>query len=75
MTRFLVQSPHEPINNSEISSLVFRHRLEGSDSRRKRMLLKINDLPYMTFVNIKSIESTTYAFYAASNATSFELTY
>jgi hypothetical protein len=36
--------------------------------------LKINNLPHMTFVNIKSIESTTYAFYAASNATSFELT-
>jgi hypothetical protein len=45
-----------------------------SDSRRRRMLLKINDLPHMTFVNIKSIESITYAFYAASNATSFELT-
>src|SRR4030095_870767 len=47
----------------------------ASDSRRRRILLKINDLPHMTFVNIKSIESTTYAFYAASNATSFELTY
>jgi hypothetical protein len=46
----------------------------SSDSRRRRMLLKINDLPHMNFVNIKSIESTTYAFYAVSNATRFELT-
>jgi len=38
-----------------------------SHSRRRRMPLKTNDLSYMAFVNIKSIESTTYAFYAASN--------
>src|SRR6516162_2726338 len=39
----------------------------SSHSRRRRMLLKINDLSYRAFVNIKSIESTTYAFYATSN--------
>jgi hypothetical protein len=38
-----------------------------SHSRRRRMLLKINDLSHLAFVNIKSIESTTYAFYATSN--------
>jgi hypothetical protein len=37
--------------------------------------LKINGLSHLTFVNIKPIESTTYAFYAAGNAASFELTY
>jgi hypothetical protein len=36
--------------------------------------LEINDLSHWAVVNIKSIESMTYAFYAASNATSFELT-
>jgi len=36
-------------------------------SRRRRMLLKINDLSYMAFVNLKSIESTIYAFYATGN--------
>ena len=46
----------------------------GSHSRRRRMLLKINDFSHWAFVNIKPIESTTYAFYAASNAASFELT-
>ena len=51
--------------------LLFRPGI--SDSRRRRILLKINDLPHMTFVNIKSIESTTYAFYAIRNAASFEL--
>jgi hypothetical protein len=45
-----------------------------SHSRRRRMLLKINDLSHGAFVNIKSIESTAYAFYAASNVASFELT-
>jgi hypothetical protein len=39
----------------------------GSYSRRRRMLLKINDLSHMAFVNIKSIESITYAFYTTSN--------
>ena len=38
-----------------------------SHSRRRRMLLKINDLSYRAFANLKSIESTTYAFYATSN--------
>jgi arylsulfatase len=38
-----------------------------SHSRRRRMLLKINDLSYRAFVSLKSIESTTYAFYATSN--------
>ena len=33
-----------------------------SHSRRRRMLLKINDLYHSAFVNIKPIESTTYAF-------------
>jgi hypothetical protein len=42
-------------------------------SRRRRMLLKINDLSHSAFVNIKPIESTTYAFYAIRNAASFEL--
>jgi N12 class adenine-specific DNA methylase len=36
-----------------------------SHSRRRRMLLKINDLSHLAFVNIRSIESITYAFYAA----------
>jgi hypothetical protein len=45
-----------------------------SHSRRRRMLLKINDLSHSAFVNIKPIESTTYAFYAVRNAASFELT-
>src|SRR5207253_4241761 len=45
----------------------------SSHSRRRRMLLKINDLFHSTFVNIKPIESTTYAFYAVRNAASFEL--
>jgi hypothetical protein len=48
--------------------------LRISHSQRRRMLLKINGLSHLTFVNIKPIESTTYAFYAASNAASFELT-
>src|SRR4029453_9188345 len=37
----------------------------GSHSRRRRMLLKINDLSHLAFVNIRSRESITYAFYAA----------
>jgi phosphate transport system substrate-binding protein len=41
--------------------------LAYSHSRRRRMLLKINDLFHLAFANIKSIESTTYAFYATSN--------
>src|SRR4030095_10723074 len=60
-------------------TIIGSHTLEeemdhGSHSRRRRMLLKINGLSHLTFVNIKPIESTTYAFYAASNAASFELT-
>ena len=47
----------------------------ASHSRRRRRPSKINDLPHLAFVKIKSIESTTYAFYAASNAASFALTY
>src|SRR5215217_5854975 len=43
------------------------YRVRGSHSRRRRMLLKINDLYHRAFVNIKSIQSTTYAFYDASN--------
>ena len=35
---------------------------DSSHSRRRRMLLKINDLYHSAFVNIKPIESTTYAF-------------
>ena len=46
----------------ELSHKVYQ---KGSHSRRRRMLLKINDLSYLAFVNIKSIESITYAFYAA----------
>src|SRR5438309_11397880 len=46
-----------------------------SHSRRRRILLKINDLSHSTFVNIKPIESTIYAFYAVRNAASFELSY
>jgi hypothetical protein len=42
-------------------------RYDYSHSRRRRMLLKINDLSNMAFVNIKSIESIAYAFYATSN--------
>ena len=38
-----------------------------SYSRRRRMLSKINDLSHMAFVNIKPIESITYAFYTTSN--------
>src|SRR5262245_45386933 len=45
----------------------------GSHSRRRRMLLKINDLSHLAFVNIKPVETTTYAFYAVRNAASFEL--
>jgi hypothetical protein len=45
----------------------------ASHSRRRRMLLKINDLSHSAFVNIKPIESITYAFYAVRNAASFEL--
>jgi hypothetical protein len=51
----------------------FRHAFElalcnfPSHSQQRRMLLKINDLSHLAFVNIKSIESTTYAFYATSN--------
>ena len=41
--------------------------LVTSHSRRRRMLLKINDLSQLAFANIKSIESTAYAFYATSN--------
>jgi hypothetical protein len=37
------------------------------------MLLKTNDLSYSAFVNIKPIESTTYAFYAVRNVTGFAL--
>jgi hypothetical protein len=37
------------------------------------MLLKINDLSHSAFVNIKPIESITYAFYAVRNAASFEM--
>src|SRR5205807_4566199 len=40
-----------------------------SHSRGRRMLLKINDLFHSAFVNIKPIESTTYAFCAVRNAT------
>ena len=47
--------------------------LQPSHSRQRRMLLKINDLSHSAFVNIKPIESTTYAFYAIRNAASFEL--
>jgi hypothetical protein len=42
-----------------------------SNSRRRPILLKINDLSHLAFVNIKSIESITYAFYAASNGQVF----
>ncbi len=45
----------------------FDEQQTASYSRRRRMLLKINDLFHLAFVNIKSIESTTYAFYATSN--------
>src|SRR5215510_8519295 len=45
----------------------------ASHSRRRRMSLKINDLSHSVFVNIKPIESITYAFYAVRNAASFEL--
>jgi hypothetical protein len=44
--------------------------LEHSHSRRRRMLLKINDLSHSVFVNIKPIESITYMFYAVRNAAS-----
>ena len=54
--------------------LAFLLSLGCSHSRRRRMLLKINDLFHLAFVNIKSIESTTYAFYAVSNAANFVLT-
>jgi hypothetical protein len=37
------------------------------------MLLKIKDLSDSAFVNIKQIESITYAFSAVRNAASFEL--
>ena len=36
--------------------------LNFSHSRRRRMLLKINELSHSVFVNIKPIESITYAF-------------
>src|SRR5205823_3879096 len=51
----------------------FSSRVFLSHSRQRRMLLKINDLSHSAFVNIKPIESTTYAFYAIRNAASFEL--
>jgi predicted metal-binding membrane protein len=47
----------------------------ASHSRRRRMLLKINDLYHSSFVNIRTIESTTYAFYAIRNAASFALSH
>jgi serine/threonine-protein kinase RIO1 len=50
-----------------VRHVVKGQRLQTSHSRRRRMLLKINDLSHLAFVNIKSIESTTYAFYATSN--------
>jgi hypothetical protein len=40
-------------------------------SRRRPILLKINDLSHLAFVNIKSIESIIYAFYVASNGQVF----
>jgi maltose alpha-D-glucosyltransferase/alpha-amylase len=43
----------------------FQRARHASHSRRRRMLLKINDLSHLAFVNIRSIESITYAFYAA----------
>jgi DNA primase len=48
------------------------HCFGCSHSRRRRMLLKINDLSHSAFVNIKPIESKTYAFYAIKNAASFD---
>jgi len=52
-----------------------KHRVDDvqcySHSRRRRMSLKINDLSHMAFVNIKSMKSTTYAFYAARNTSVF----
>src|SRR3954452_5440313 len=64
-------------NGSESSGVrtQFLHRMVpfASHSRRRRMLLKINDLSHSAFVNVKPIESTTYAFYAIRNAASSEL--
>ena len=44
------------------ASLMYAYWGIGSHSRRRRMLLKINDLCHLAFVNIKPIESMTYAF-------------
>ena len=49
----------------------FAHVMRDSHSRRRPILLKINDLSHLAFVNIKSIESITYTFYVASNGQVF----
>jgi hypothetical protein len=56
-----------------IEALPQPRRRKPSHSRRRRMLLKINDLSHSVFVNTRPIESITYAFYAVRNAASFEL--
>src|SRR2546430_17342026 len=73
-----MQYTDEAIAEALSVSLSTIHRVrqqfvEDSHSRQRRILLKINDLSHSAFVNIKPIESTTYAFYAIRNAASFEL--
>jgi hypothetical protein len=64
---------HFPLS-TELEKKGYHNRtFPSSHSRRRRMLLKINDLSHSAFVNIKPIESITYAFYAVRNAASFEL--
>ena len=81
--RALPKHPEAHLWPSEVVTLGLLHALKGggnrafyrwltsSHSRRRPILLKINDLSHLAFVNIKSIESITYALHAASNGQVF----
>ena len=59
----IVDVRHGTFNGEHVLNVLQDYSaMQGSHSRRRRMLLKINDLYHSAFVNIKPIESTTYAF-------------